>query len=165
MIRKRSFAAIVFTVGLGVTGSGQTIKDWYSVASPPFQQDGCYLVQNAGQLEAILLRSGWKKGTAIPTVDWKNKNIVLLTSADQMSKPYAVGSSMDGKAAKVFFAPDAQQNSGVFLLELVDLPPSINNCVVVSREVAGASKTSVVTTAGTPQRVTTTTTTRARPPD
>jgi hypothetical protein len=112
------------------SGWSQTIKRWDFVAASPFARDSCQVVSNQEQLSAALTPAGWTKQKQMSHIHW-DRRVVLLTSADQTSKPGGVGLSPDGTKAVVALVHTDQRNSGVFLLEIEGQLGSSNTCAVL----------------------------------
>jgi hypothetical protein len=131
LIRLNLSRLVFVLLSLTASGTCQSIKAWWIVAAPSFGQDSCQPMANPEQLQTALAKAGWTKGGNLPGVDW-NQSIVLLTSADQVSKPWAGAPSQDGSKFLIEFKPADQRNSGVFLLEIQGHLGSSNACSVYS---------------------------------
>lgn len=167
-MRPKHCAMVLVFLGLTAGASAQSITNWYVLAAPSFGVDSCQPVANLHQLETILVPTGWTTASHLPTIDW-SKGIVLVTSADQVSKPGASALSQDGSKLLIRLDPtiSGQRNSGVFLLTTDGQLGSSKACAVYT---VGRPPQPIVTntnTATNSQSIvthkTTSTSTRTRP--
>lgn len=135
----------------------QSVTAWYIIAAPSFGKDSCQVVKSTDQLRDILASDGWARDGHLPAFDQKS-TMVLLTSADQFSKPNTISLSNDGTQALISFARSDQRNSGVFLLAIDGQIGSKNTCNFP--QLIATTRTNTTTTTETTK---TKSTTRARP--
>jgi hypothetical protein len=106
----------------------QSVKAWYIIAAPFFGKDSCQVVKSLDQLRDVLASNGWARDGHLPAFDQKS-TMVLLTAADQSSKPDTISLSLDGTQAIVSFTHADQRNTGVFLLAIEGSMGSRSTCV------------------------------------